>query len=161
VFGNIRFVADRGPALLPGGTSRADCTVELATQIADAPGSAVPGRLACTDGAPCDLDPLPGRCGFTVRLCANEVDRHLLGCQASDVARIRVRGTRGRPDLAAVAAATGAILPTGERRCGAPTPVTVTVPPGQSAGRRVIRTVARRSDGTRDADRFVLRCETR
>ena len=121
----------------------------------------MPQRLACSDGAPCDRDPLPGRCGFAVQLCVNEVDRHIIGCVATDVTSVRVKGTRRSPELAALATATSVILPTGDRRCSEPTPVTVAIPPGRSVGRRVIRTLARQSDGTRDADHFALRCEAR
>jgi probable HAF family extracellular repeat protein/cysteine-rich repeat protein len=161
VFGNIRFLRERGPALLPGGAAPADCTLELATQIADTPGAAAPRTLACSDGASCDRDSLPGRCEFAVQLCTNEVDRHLIGCVATDVTSVRVKGTRRNPELASLATAVAAILPAGDRRCSEPTLVTVTIPPGRSVGRRAIRTFARRSDGTRDADRFVLRCEAR
>jgi cysteine-rich repeat protein len=157
-FSNIRFLRDRGPALLPGGRRvDGECAVELATQIPDAPGAFAPGRLACVDGAPCDGDPRPRSCGFAVRLCLNVVDRHLLGCAATDVASLSVRGWRGDPALAALGAAPG--LPTSDRRCTPePALLTVAIPPGRTTGRRVVRTAARSTSGTRDLDRFLLTC---
>src|SRR5262249_20212057 len=87
-FGNIVFRRERGPALLPGGARPTDCTLELATQLEDAPGAELPRRLACADGDACDLDPTPGQCGFAVSLCVGEVDRHLLACTPGDVTQV-------------------------------------------------------------------------
>jgi hypothetical protein len=160
VFDNIRFRSERGPALLPGarGADR-DCAVELATALPDTPGATAPNELACIDGAACDADPLPRRCGFDVRLCVNVVDRHVLACQATDVASLRVHGQRRHPELAALATAADAILPTSDHACTAtPTRVTVTIPATRTRARVVLHTDGRRADGLRDFDRFVLSC---
>ena len=49
-------------------------------------------RQTCVDGdSGCDLDPLPGRCGFEVVLCLNTDDINLRGCADGGVARATVR----------------------------------------------------------------------
>lgn len=151
-FGAVYYARDPGPAIVLGGTAESDCLVTLATAAGDGLGDPAPRALACADGAPCDGDPTPGRCGFDLRLCINVVDRRLLACTPSDVSAIRVKTRGRRAELAALADAATALVPTADRRCTDAMRITV------SRGRRLIRVRAEDSSGRRDVDATVLRC---
>jgi hypothetical protein len=157
-FGDVEYLRDPGPAVSLGGTARTDCMVALGSTIGDALDDTPLRTLACTDGAACDTDPLPGRCGFDVRLCVNSVDRRAIACTPTDVASLRVRNPQADTELARLQAAATALTPTSDRRCSAQVHVTVTLAARRATGRRRVHVRARDTANRQDADRYLLEC---
>ena len=155
----VKYFRDPGPALSLGGTSRTDCMVALAAAPGDGLDDTPLRNLACTDGAACDADPAPRRCGFDVRLCVNAVDRRAIACTPTDVASLGVENPSGDAELDALQSVATALGPTSDRRCTAPVRLTVPIPGRKASGRRRLRVRAVDAAGRRDADRFVLSCK--
>ena len=157
-FGDVQYFRDPGPAVSLGGTSRTDCMVARASAGGDALDDTPLRTLTCTDGAACDADPAPDRCGFDVRLCVNLVDRRAIGCVPTDVASLRVKNASGNKELTALGKAAAALGATSDRRCTAPVRLTVVIPSRRDSGRRRVRVRAVDTAARHDSDTYVLRC---
>jgi cysteine-rich repeat protein len=156
--GEVTWLRDPGPRLVLGGATRDDCMLELAAADGDGLDDAPVREIACTDGAACDADPAPGRCGVAISLCVNVVDRRLPRCVPTDVAEIAVKNPDADAELADVQAAATGLGATSHRRCTAPSRLTVGIPARRSRGQRRLRVLATDAAGRIDRDAFVVRC---
>jgi len=153
-----------GACVPGGGPAATDCALELRALG----GATVDGRrIRCRDGAACDADPIPGRCGFDVLLCLGNEDAARASCASFAPREVLLRhwgGAASPPLLDALAALGGAS--DGRRRVtfdpplaatnACTPPVRLTIPISGRALNLTTRGTDRRDA---DADRFRFVCE--
>jgi len=144
------------------GSPQRDCIVEYGGFTLNYPPPPAPKHreFRCFDGDPaCDTDGTRnGSCSFSIQMCF--AGDNVPGCTAGTVSTVRVKNRRPTspsfdPELDALQSSGRAVLPTSTANtCGAP--VTITVPVGKKAAKK-IRVHATATGGS-DSDNFRLTC---
>jgi len=154
-----------GTCAAGGGKASTDCALELRSLGS----AAIDGRrIRCRDGATCDADPAPGRCGFHVMLCLANENAANASCTSFAPREVLVRhaGGTAAPSLLDALAALPGGSSDGRRRVtfepalstanACTTPVRLTIPVSGRALNLTARGVDRRAA---DADRYRFVCD--